>query len=255
MRRSLLLRFGGGLALVLSAFPSAATAAAITVAVAANFYRPMQEIAANFSRTHHHSVRLVSGSTGRLYTQIVQGAPFDLFVAADVARPKRLETEGQIRPGSRFTYATGSLVLWSARQNLNLKRQGMAILLAPTVRIIAIANPKTAPYGAAAMQAITSVFKQKQLDRITAKLIYGESVAQAMLFAHSGNADIAILPASSIVGAKGHIYRVGAGRYRPIIQQAVVLRGAGIAAVALADYLRSSAVVPVLQKYGYGVPQ
>jgi len=223
----------------------------ITVAVAANFYRPMREIDAAFHEQTGNRVRLVSGSTGKLYTQIIQGAPFHVFLAADSRRPALLESEGFTKSGSRFTYATGSLVLWSMRGDLDLKVRGMKTLLDKRVKRIAVANPKTAPYGLAAMQAMSAAGLKKAVQP---KIIFGESVAQALMFAHSGNADVAILPASSIVGAGGESVVLETG-YDPIIQQAVVLHHAPDAASELAGFLTSQAAYRILRKYGYGVPK
>jgi molybdate transport system substrate-binding protein len=222
----------------------------LTVAVAANFHRPVREIAAAFEQQSGNSVRLVSGSTGKLYAQIVQGAPFHIFFAADARRPALLESEGLIKAGSRFTYATGSLVLWTPDESLNLDG-GLATSLSESVQRIAVANPETAPYGAAAMQALDAA---GLAESVKSKLIFGESVAQAVMFARSGNAQLAILPASSVVGAGGKSLALTSG-YQPIIQQAVVLKGAPKSADELVSFLSSDSVMAVLNKYGYGVPQ
>jgi molybdate transport system substrate-binding protein len=222
----------------------------VTVAVAANFHRPMREVAEAFEQQTGNNVRVISGSTGKLYAQIVQGAPFHLFFAADAKRPALLESEGLVKAGSRFTYATGSLVLWAPDEALDLDN-GLAISLSERVQHIAVANPRTAPYGLAAMQALDAAGLK---ERVKSKMIFGESVAQAVMFARSGNAQLAILPASSIVGAGGMSIPLSSG-YRPIIQQAVVLKGAPQSAQLLAAFLTSPAAHTVLSKYGYGIPQ
>ncbi len=233
-----------------SAADNAVAGESFTVAVAANFYRPMREIAAAFEQQSGHRVRVVSGSTGKLYAQIVQGAPFHLFFAADARRPALLQSEGLIKAGSLFTYATGSLVLWSPEESQNLD-DGLSTSLNEKVQRIAVANPKIAPYGVAAMQALDAA---GLTDRVKSKLIFGESVAQALMFARSGNAQLAILPASSIVGAGGKSMILGSG-YQPIIQQAVVLKNAPQSAGELVSFLASTSAKAVLQKYGYGAPQ
>lgn len=230
---------------------NASAATEITVAVAANFQRPMLEIAQAFERRTGNSVRLVSGSTGKLYAQIVQGAPFHMFFAADSTRPALLESQGFAKSGSRFTYALGTLVLWTPRSDLDVHSRGLPALLDTRVKRVAVANPKTAPYGIAAMQAISAAGLRQA---VRSRLIFGESVAQTMMFAHSGNADIAILPASSVVGAGGESIVLQAG-YEPIIQQAVVLQHAPEAATMLVGFLASQAVYKILRKFGYGVPQ
>lgn len=222
----------------------------VTVAVAANFHRPMREIVVAFENQTENSVRLISGSTGKLYAQIVQGAPFHLFFAADAKRPALLESESLVKAGTLFTYATGSLVLWSPDETMNLD-DGLSVSLNESVQHFAIANPKTAPYGIAAMQALDAA---GLTEKVKSKLIFGESVAQAVMFARSGNAQLAILPASSIVGAGGKSMVLNSG-YQPIIQQAVVLRGAPESAAELVSFLSSDSARAVLRKYGYGVPQ
>jgi molybdate transport system substrate-binding protein len=222
----------------------------ITVAVAANFNRPMREIISIFQQQTGKRVRLVSGSTGKLYAQIIQGAPFHLFFAADTKRPALLESEGLIKTGTLFTYATGSLVLWSPEENLNLA-DGLQTSLNERVQRIAIANPKTAPYGVAAMQVLDAAGLTEQ---VKSKLIFGENVAQAVMFARSGNAQLAILPASSIVGAGGKSLALSSG-YQPIIQQAVVMKDAPESADELVTFLSSDSARSVLHKYGYGLPQ
>ncbi|MES0371185.1 MAG: molybdate ABC transporter substrate-binding protein [Mariprofundaceae bacterium] len=241
------------LAPILVAMPASAKAMAgesLIVAVAANFHRPMREIAEAFEQQTGNSVRVVSGSTGKLYAQIIQGAPFHLFFAADARRPALLESEGLIKTNSRFNYVTGSLVLWTPDETLDLEG-GLATALNKRVERIAVANPKTAPYGVAAMQALDAAGLTEQVQ---SKLIFGESVAQAVMFAHSGNAQLAILPASSIVGAGGKSMPLTSG-YQPIIQQAVVLKGAPKSAEQFAAFLSSPAARTVLNRYSYGIPQ
>jgi len=224
----------------------------LTVAVAANFYRPMQEIAATYRKQTGTNVRLVSGSTGQLYAQIIQGAPYQVFFAADARRPELLESQGLTQPGSRFTYATGSLVLWSMREDLGLKERGIKSLLDTRVKRIAIANPNTAPYGRAAMQAL----KAAGMDRaMRTKLVFGENVGQAFLFVRSGNADAGLVAASSTYQAGGKVAAVPPDSYDPIVQQAVALRHAPEAAQKFTAFLSSPAARKVLRKYGYGVPQ
>jgi len=224
----------------------------ITVAVAANCYRPMQEISAAYRKQTGNMVRLVRGSTGMLYAQIIQGAPYQVFLAADSKRPTLLESQGLIQPGSRFTYATGSLVLWTLHADLDLEAHALNVLRDVRVKRIAIANPETAPYGQAAMQALKAVGIEQMLR---AKLVYGENVGQAFLFVRSGNADVGIVAASSVYQAGGRTSAVPPESYDPIIQQAVVLRHAPETARRFAVFLSSEAARKVLRKYGYGVPQ
>jgi len=231
---------------------NAVAADEITVAVAANFYRPMQEIAATYRKQTGKEVRLVNGSTGMLYAQIIQGAPFDIFFAADRRRPLKLEQQGLTQPGSRFTYASGKLVLYTIRKDIDLAGHGLSILLDPGVKRIAIANPKTAPYGHAAMQ----VFKSSGIYRkIKSKLAYGENIGQTFLFVRSRNADLGLVAASSAYHAAGKAIAVPPTNYDPIIQQAVLLRRAGPAAHAFVAFFATKKVRAVIRKYGYGLPR
>ncbi len=224
----------------------------LTVAVAANFYRPMQEIIFAYEKRSGNRVRLVSGSTGKLYAQIIEGAPFDIFFAADRRRPLKLERKGLIIPGSRFTYVTGKLVMYTARKDLDLAGHGLSILLDPGVKHIAIANPKTAPYGHAAMQALKSFGIYR---KIKSKLVYGENIGQTFLFVRSRNADLGLVAASSTYHAGGKTMAVPSADYDPIIQQAVLLRRAGSTARAFVAFFSTPKVRSVIRKYGYGLPQ
>ncbi|MDQ6958550.1 MAG: molybdate ABC transporter substrate-binding protein [Mariprofundaceae bacterium] len=223
----------------------------LTIAVAANFYRPMQEIVSAYEKRSGSRVRLVSGSTGKLYAQIIEGAPFDIFFAADRRRPAKLERKGLILPDSRFTYATGKLVVYTTRPDIALAGRGLSILLDPGVRHVAIANPKTAPYGRAAMQALKS---SGIYQKIKSKLVYGENIGQTFLFVRSRNADLGLVAASSTYHADGKAVPVLAA-YDPIVQQAVTLRDALPASARFIAFFAISAVHDVIRKYGYGLPK
>jgi len=224
----------------------------LTIAVAANFYRPMREIASAYEKRSGNRVRLVSGSTGKLYAQIIEGAPFDMFFAADRGRPVKLDRKGLILPGSRFTYAIGKLVVYTARKDLKMEEDGLSILLNPGVKRIAIANPKTAPYGRAAMQALKS---SRIYQRIKSRLVYGENIGQTFLFVRSRNADLGLVAASSAYHADGKAAAVPLADYDPIIQQAVLLRRAGSTARAFVVFFATPRVRAVIRKYGYGLPR
>jgi molybdate transport system substrate-binding protein len=224
----------------------------ITVAVAANFYRPMQEISAVFELRSGNKLRLVNGSTGKLYAQIIEGAPFDIFFAADRKIPVKLERKNLILPGSRFTYATGKLLVYTARKDIDFAEHRLSsILLDPDVKHIAIADPVTAPYGRAAMQALKSSGIYRQ---IKSKLVYGENIGQTFLFVHSGNADIGLIAASSAYHAGGTAVPVSSA-YDPIVQQAVLLRRAKPAAHVFVAFLATPQARAIIRKYGFGLPQ
>jgi len=226
----------------------------VQVAVAANFTAPMQRIAAAFEKDTGHKAALSFGATGQFYAQISHGAPFDVFLAADTATPARMEQERLAVSGSRFTYATGRLVLWSAQagyvdaQGQVLRQGGFAHL--------AIANPKTAPYGAAAIDVLK---KLNLLDHVQSKLVQGESIAQAWQFVSSGNAPLGFIALSQVyrdgglTGGSGWI--VPSELHGPIQQDAVILaRGAANpAAKALMGYLKSDKARAIIRAFGYQV--
>lgn len=244
------------LASLVLALASAAAAQAndVQVAVAANFTAPMQQIAAAFEQDTGHKAVLAFGATGKFYAQIRNGAPFEVLLAADDETPARLEQEGMTVPGTRFTYAIGRLVLWSARAGV-VDARG-EILKSNEVRHIAIANPKTAPYGRAAVETLHGL---KLYDTVQAKLVQGENIAQAHQFAATGNAQLGFVALSQvardgrIVSGSGWI--VPAALHGPIRQDAVLLaKGrANPAARALADYLKSDKAKGIIQSFGYAL--
>ncbi len=229
-----------------------AQAEALSVAVAANFTAPMQKIAQAFAQDTGHQARLAFGSTGALYAQIKNGAPFDLLLAADDETPERLEKEGLGVVGTRFTYAIGKLVLWSKDAAL-VDAQG-EVLRTGNFDKLAIANPKTAPYGAAALQTLTALGLAQGLQ---AKLVQGESVGQTLQFVSSGNAALGFV-ALSQVGVDGKISQGSAwvvpeALYAPLKQDALLLTGAKdqAAAQALLRYLRGERARSILKSHGY----
>ncbi len=241
-------------ALLLTLLPLAAHAGEVTVAVAANFAVAAGQIGAEFQRQTGHEVRLISGSSGKLYAQIANGAPYDVFLSADVEHAQRLERERLVVAGSRFTYAGGRLVLWSAR----LKQVDAEVLRTARFNHLAVANPKIAPYGAAAFEVLN------RLDvspAVRARLVYGEDIGQTFQLAASGAADLAFVALSqlrSATGATAGVYwLVPASLYRAIEQQAVLLRhGAhNPAARAFLDYLRMPAARAITARFGYIMPE
>ena len=229
-----------------------AQAAQATVAVAANFAEPLRALAAVLEKTTGHRLEIVVGATGRLYAQIANGAPFDLFLAANQATVAKAESEGLTVPGSRFLYATGQLVLWSARPDL-VDKQGQ-VLRQDGWRRLAVANPRTAPYGAAAMQTLAQLGLTQAL---APRLVQGESIAQTYNFAHTGNAELAFVALSQVLeGGRlkgGSMWVVPAQYHEPIRQDAVLLkRGArNEAARALVKLMQSPAGQDLIRSFGY----
>jgi molybdate transport system substrate-binding protein len=242
-------------AIVLTVLLAARGAAAgeAAVAVAANFLAPLQKIAAEFSAASGHALKLSAGSTGRLYAQIREQAPFDLFLAADRKHPQRLEDEGSAA-APPFTYAVGRLALWSADAEL-LPGDGPDVLRRAAFRKLAIASPELAPYGLAAQQALEALGLWPQLQP---KLVQGESISQTFQFVATQNAELGFVALSQLSApdkpAGGSRWLVPAGLHEPIRQDAVLLkRGQGNeAARAAFAFLRSPKARAIIEAYGYG---
>lgn len=233
---------------VLSA--SAALADQVNVAVAANFTEAAKEIAAAFKTETGHEAVLSFGSTGQLYTQITQGAPFEVFLAADTARPEKAVEEGFGVKGSAFTYAIGKIVLWSVNPDLVT---GVETLQTGRFDKIAIANPGTAPYGTAAIEAMSAL---NIYDSLQPKIVQGANIAQAYQFVKTGNAELGFVALSQIGdNTDGSRWVVSDDLYDPIRQDGVLLKtGQGNpAAEAFLSFLKSAATVALIEKYGYGV--
>jgi len=241
-----------GLTLAVSGL--AAQAAEVQVAVAANFTAPMQKIAAEFAKDTGHQALLAFGATGKFYAQIKNGAPFQVFLAADDQTPAKLEAEGDAVPGSRFTYAIGTLVLWSAKPGY-VDDQG-AVLKKGQFKHLAMANPKTAPYGAAAVAVLT---KLGLLNAIEPKFVTGENITQTYQFIETENAELGFVALSQVMTdgklTRGSAWIVPADLHQPIRQDAVILaKGKDQpAAQALADYLKSEKAKAIIKSYGYAL--
>ena len=239
-----------GLALaLLAAVP--ALADDVPVAVAANFTEPAKEIAAAFAaKTGDHAI-LSFGSSGQFYTQISQGAPFQVFLSADPDRPKRIEQEGLGVPGTRFTYAIGQLVLFSRTPGLVDDRG--AVLAAGSFNKIAIADPAAAPYGVAAIQTMTRL---GVLAKLQPKIVKGTSITQTYQFVQSGAAELGFVALSQVIGeVGGSRWLVPAADHAPIDQQAILLwTGAKSASArAFLAFLKSPEALAIIKRNGYEV--
>ena len=253
MRRAIALTLRSAMAAALwSALPS--HAAEVLVAVAANFAAPLQRIGQEFTAASGHRLVLSSGATGKFAAQIRAGAPFQVLLSADAATPAALIGEGLAVPGSAFTYAIGRLALWSADAGL-VDADGQ-VLASGRFRHLAIANPRSAPYGAAAMLTL----KARGLDqRLAAQIVTGESLAQTWQFVHSGQAELGFVALSQVLAAvppAGSHWLVPAHLHAPIRQDAVLLKpGADQpAARALLAWLKGPQARAVMQRWGYEAP-
>jgi molybdate transport system substrate-binding protein len=229
----------------------------LTIAVASNFAQPAQVLAALYEKSSGHDVRVTSASTGKLYAQISNGAPFDLLLAADSERPRLLEDSGIGVAGSRFTYALGELVLWSADadfEGLDCREQ----LGSLGNRKLAIANPLTAPYGVAAREALQAAGVWESVQR---NLVFGENISQALHFVASRNAVLGLIAASQSQDVRlpeaSCSWPVPASMHSPIEQQAILLSRAADNEVAndFMRYLRSSLATDIIVAHGYKVPR
>jgi len=230
----------------------AAQAGEVSVAVAANFTAPMQKIAPLFEAETGHKAVLAFGSTGRFYAQIKNGAPFDVLLAADDDTPAKLEREGQGVAGTRFTYAIGKLVLWSKQPGL-VDDKG-DVLKTGKFDKLALADPRLAPYGLAAIETLTRL---GLLDSLKPKFVQGENIAQTWQFVATGNAPLGFVALSQVQAdgklKEGSAWVVPAALHTPIRQDALLLTRAkdNPAAAALLQYLRGDKARGIIRAYGY----
>ena len=232
--------------------PAIAEADEVQVAVAANFLAPLQEIAKSFEKETGHQTLITSGATGQLFTQIQHGAPFEVMISADAKTPKKLVKNELALADSQFTYARGKLVLWSV--DPALVDAGGAVLKTGKFKHLAIANPKTAPYGTAAMEALGKLGLTASLK---SKLVEGENISQAKQFVDTGNAEVGFVALSQIYKngkiTKGSAWVVPLDLYAPIYQDAVLLKKGedNPAATALLNYLKGNKAKAIMTTYGY----
>jgi molybdate transport system substrate-binding protein len=244
----------GVAALLFGAVVNSVNAGEVNAAVAANFTAPAQQIAELFQKETGHTVKFSFGSSGKFYSQIQNGAPFDVFLAADEKNPKLLEEEGLAVKDTRFVYALGKLVLWSAKPGF-VDSKG-AVLSKGSYDKIAYADPKLAPYGLAAQETLQ---KLKLWDKVQSKMVTGESIAQTYQFAATGNAEMAFIALSQITKdgkvSEGSSWVVPGDMYSPIKQAAIQLTAAKdpVAAKAFLTFLKSKKAVAVIRSFGYGL--
>ncbi len=225
------------------------------VAVATNFAEVIQELEVKFESATHHRVTFTTGSTGRLYSQIVTGAPFDVLLAANQLHPQRLETGGDAVAGSRFTYAVGHLTLWSPDAG-RVAENGVETLSSGDFRVLAMANPDLAPYGAAARQTLVAL---GLFDGLRERIVRGQNIGQAYSMVATGNAELGFVALSHVLSPRnrkpGSRWDVPADLHAPIRQDAVLLARAAknLAAQAFLDFLGRQEARVTIARYGYGV--
>ena len=238
-------------------FLNEAIADEIKIAVASNFYPTMKELVTHFESITPNSdttnnIVLISGSSGKHYAQILNGAPFDLFFSADKLRPNMLEKEDVFNNQSRFTYALGKLALWSSF-NEYVDSDGQ-VLYNDDFRFIAIANPKIAPYGIASKETLTSMNLWQDMEE---KLVRGENIAQTFQFAKSGNAKLGFVSYSQILSlnssSEGSYWLVPQDMYQPIEQQAILLKDSSLGKDFL-SFIKSNEALDIIKRNGYDLP-
>ena len=240
--------------LIVQLHVNVANAGEVRVAVASNFLSTLNEIAKSFEHDTGHDVTISSGSTGKLYAQIIHGAPFDVFFSADEARPTLMEKEGLAVNGSRFTYAIGRLTLWSADPTF-IEGTGELVLSKGRFSHIAIANPKTAPYGAAAEQTLKGLGVWRH---IKGRIVQGENIGQTFQFVFSGNAEIGLVALAQALDPRRHgagsRWNVPVNLYDPLHQQAVLLVNGqdNDVAQAFLQYVQSPEARSIIERFGYG---
>jgi molybdate transport system substrate-binding protein len=226
----------------------------ITVAAAADLQFAFQEVAARFQKDTGKSVKLISGSSGNFFTQIQNGAPFDVFFSADIDYPRKLEAAGLAEPGTLYPYATGKIVLWVPNESKLDLGQGVRVLLDPSIKKIALANPEHAPYGRAAVAAIK---RENIYNKIAGKFVLGENISQAASFVVSGSADIGIVALSLALAPamkqKGRYAEIPPDTYPPLEQAAVILKSSDKKDTArqFIEFMKTPPILELLRSYGF----
>ncbi len=237
---------------LLCLFTEQVVAGEIRVAVASNFANTLKVIAARFEQKTGHHLIISVGSTGKHYAQIKNGAPFDVFFAADTYRPELLEKQGIALAGSRFTYAQGQLVLWSPDKQL--VDSEARVLESSNFRYLAVANPKLAPYGRAAQQVLQ---KKGLWDSLRSRMVRGENIGQTFQFVKSGNAQLGFVAASQVksepASLAGSLWVVPEGSYTAINQQVVLVKDNPLNNAFIA-FVRSDEVLKIIHESGYKIP-
>lgn len=233
-----------------------AAAQDLTIAAASDLQGALPEVISRYQQQTGRNVRATFGSSGNFFAQIQNGAPFDLFFSADIDYPRQLETRGLAEPGTLVEYAVGSLVLWAPKGGVDLT-PGLALLISPAIRKIAIANPEHAPYGRAAVAAMRAA---GVYDQVRTKLVLGENISQAAQFVQSGNAEIGIIARSiallPALAASGNSVAVAPETYPPIEQGAVVVKASTRKDVArdFLQFVNRPEIASLMQRFGFTRP-
>jgi molybdate transport system substrate-binding protein len=238
--------------------PISAGADELKIAAASDLTFAFKDVVAQFQKQTGNNVKLSYGSSGNFFSQIQNGAPFDLFFSADVGYPNKLEAAGLTEPGTIYEYASGKLVMWVPKSSkLDLSR-GLVTLLDSGIRKIAIANPLHAPYGVAAVAAMRH---DAIYDKVKSKLVLGENISQTAQFVQSGNADVGLLALSLAVAPamkdNGRYVEIPSADYAPLIQAAVILKSSRNKELAtqFLKFLKEPGTVALMEQYGFSIPK
>ncbi len=229
----------------------------VTVAAAADLQFVMQDVAARFQKETGKNVKLTYGSSGNFFQQLQNGAPFDIFFSANLDYPKKLEAAGLTEPGTFYQYAIGKIVVWVPNDSKLDVSSGLQVLLNPTVKKIAIANPQHAPYGQAAVAAMK---KEDVYDKVADKFVLGENISQTASFVVSGSADVGIVALSLALSPnmkdKGRYAEIPSGDYPSIEQACVILKSSQQkdTAKVFLNFIKTPPIAKLFQNYGFAVP-
>jgi molybdate transport system substrate-binding protein len=235
-----------------------ARAAELKIAAAADLTYAFKDVTARFEKQTGNKIRLTYGSSGNFFSQIQNGAPFDLFFSADVSFPQKLEAAGLAEPGTIYDYAKGQIVIWVPNASRLDLSKGLAVLLDPNIRKIAIANPQHAPYGSAAVAAMKD---EGIYDQVKSKFVMGENISQTAQFVQSGNADAGIVAVSLALApamkTTGRYVAIPQTDYPPLIQAAMILKSSPNKELAekFLDFLKETGTVAVMEQYGFAIPK
>lgn len=237
--------------------PTSALGEDLTIAAASDLNFAFKDLVVEFEKTTGNHVKLSLGSSGNFYSQIQNGAPFDLYFSADIGYPKKLEEVGLTVPGSLYRYAVGRIVLWTGTGSGLDVAKGLDVLREPTIKKVAIANPKHAPYGRAAVAAMEHF---KVYDQVKDKLILGENISQAAQFIESGACDVGIVALSLALApamkTRGTYWEIPANAHPPLEQGAAILKHSKHQEVAwqFMDFIKSEQGQEIMKRYGFTVP-
>lgn len=230
----------------------------IAIAAASDLNFAIKEIVAEFEKTTGNHVKLSLGSSGNFYAQIQNGAPFDLYFSADIGYPKKLEEAGLIVPGSLYRYAVGRIVLWTNHTSQRDVSKGLEVLRDPAIKKIAIANPKHAPYGRAAVAAMQHF---KVYEQAKDRLVFGENISQAAQFIESGACDIGVIALSLALAptmkAAGTYWEIPGDAHPPLEQGAAILKSSKQQEVAkqFVEFMQDKRGQEIMTRYGFALPQ